>query len=257
MTCTDVQARELAERYVRNDLSEAEREEYELHFFECERCHAEVETIMAVRDALAHHPQPSLWIQSRGWLALAAALVLVVSAAVGWLLLKRDTAGPATTVSAPAAPPATATPVAELAQLAVVEPPPYEPRRFRGGSRAAFTAGMERYLARDYAAAIGLLERATRDEPEAEDAAFYLGASYLLENRAADAARVLSRFTSRPESDYAESAQFLLANAALKSGNPKAALRALDATIAFHGDYEAAAQRLRERLTALVPARVP
>ena len=56
MTCTDVQERDVAERYVLGRLDEAERDAFELHYFECASCYSRVQALGAVRDALARQP---------------------------------------------------------------------------------------------------------------------------------------------------------------------------------------------------------
>src|SRR3954468_24403768 len=153
MTCTDVVEHDLAERYLLGRLDEAERDAFEQHYFECARCYSQVQALGAVRDALARRPaRPGAgW---RTWMAIAAALVLTVSAAVAWKTLTGARAQPAATIAAsdPAAQQAAGTD--DLARLAAVAPPPYEPSQLRSGpAREAFTSGMTRYTARDFAGA--------------------------------------------------------------------------------------------------------
>ena len=134
--------------------------------------------------------------------------------------------------------------------------PPYEPRQFRSaGERGAFTAAMRDYMRRDYAGAIPGLERAMRDEPDAEDVRFYLGATLVLQDRPADGLSVLRPLAGKPESAYAEEAQFLIAKAYLRLGDLDQAASALDATVKMHGEREAEASRLRLRVAELQAGR--
>jgi tetratricopeptide (TPR) repeat protein len=251
MTCTDVEQRELAERYVSGSLDEAEREAFEQHYFECARCYTEVEALRAVREVLARQPRRSGFLRRPAWLAAAAALVLVTSSAIIWYAQRS---------SDPAAPPAPPVETArgtipprgeEIARLAAVTPPPYVPRRFRGAERADFEAGMRRYAAGDFRDAIPLLERAVGQEPATEDARFYLGASYLLDGRAQEAVTTLEPLGTTAESSYAEEAQFLIAKAHLHAGNLAAAGEALERTVAMRGEREQEARELHLQVAAI------
>lgn len=253
MTCNDVEQRDIAESYLLGTLDESEREAFERHYFECARCYSELEALRAVKDVLARHPRRAMPVH-RQWLALAAALFLIVATAVVWQVLRsRERAGaaPSSVASAPAEPSQPRLD-AEIAQLAQVPPPPYTPLRLRGGpERRAFTTGMERYTARDFAAAIAPLQRAVHEEPAAQDARFYLGASYLMTGYSNLAIATLTPLTQDPASTYAEEAQFLVAKACLQARDLPAAVAALDKTIAFHGDREREALDLRRRVAAV------
>ncbi len=254
MTCNDVEQREIAENYLLGRLDEAEREAFERHYFECARCYSELEALRAVKDVLARHPRRPALPNNRQWLALAAALFLVVSAVVVWQVARQREQVGAPSSAAVAAPSRSEHPRhdAEIAVLAQVTPPPYTPLRLRGGpERPAFTNGMRSYSSGDFAAAIVPLERAVREEPSAEDARFYLGASYLLTGAPGNAITTLTPLAKDANSSYSEEAQFLVAKAQLQTRDLPAALDALDKTIALHGDREQEARRLRERVAAL------
>lgn len=257
MTCTDVEQRDIAENYVLGRLTEADREAFEQHYFECSRCFAELEAVRAVRDALAQPPRRATPVRRWQWLAAAAALLLAVSAVIAWQALRfRNPAQPVTGATATVAGVPPSSDAEEIARLAAVAPPPYAPGRFRdGGERAAFTAGMRRYMAHDFAGAIRPLERAVRESSSAEDAHFYLGASYLLAGRSTNAITTLEPLAAQTRSPYAEEAQFLIAKASLQSGDLSAALAALDKTIAMRGDRVQDARALRDRVAALATPR--
>ncbi len=254
MTCNDVEQRDIAESYLLGTLDESEREAFERHYFECARCYSELEALRAVKDVLGRHPRRTMTV-NRQWLALAAALFLIVATALVWQVARsreRPGAAPSSVASAPAPPPEPPRLDAEIAELAQVPPPPYTPLRLRGGpERRAFTTGMEQYTARDFAAAIAPLQRAVHEEPAAQDARFYLGASYLMTGDSNRAIATLTPLTQDPASPYAEEAQFLVAKAHLQAKDLPAALAALDKTIAFRGDRAQEAETLRQRVAAL------
>jgi tetratricopeptide (TPR) repeat protein len=256
MTCTDVQERDLAEGYVLGRLDEAERDAFEQHYFECARCYSRVQALGAVRDALARQPRQS-GVRIPMWLGVAAALVLAVSAAVAWrTVATEDRPHSSAATAASEADARRRARTEEIARLALVTPPPYEPARLRsGGEREAFTSGMTRYAAGDVAGAIPLLRRALDETPSAEDVRFYLGASQLLNGQPAEAIDTLQRLAARAQSPYAEEAQFLIAKGHLRQGDLRAATADLDKTITMRGDRETDARAIRARVAELDAAR--
>jgi tetratricopeptide (TPR) repeat protein len=248
MTCTEVDERGLAEAYLLGRLSESERDAYEAHYFECARCYSELQALRDVQDALRATPAAAParpWV----WAAIAATLVLA-SSAIAWVALRPGTSGQASVIATAPAPPSLD--VQEMTRLAAVTPPPYEPRRLRSAEpREAFTSGMAKYRAGDYAGAVPLLERAVAQEPEADDARFYFGASQLLTGNAAAAIATLKRVADREGSPYAEEARFLTAKAHLRGSDVAAAIADLDRTIALHGAREQDAAALRDRLRSI------
>jgi TolA-binding protein len=257
MTCSEVEEHEIAEAYLLGRLDAADRDAFEEHYFECGRCYSHLQALRSVRDALAsvRAPAPLVRHVPWRWFAAAAAILVAIAAGVTWML--RTPGGnemaPAETVSRSAGTPGRSP---EVALLAEVTPPPYEPRQFRsGGEREAFTAAMRQYMRRDYAGAIPGLERAMTEEPDAEDVRFYLGASLILQGRPADGASVLRPLAVKAASPYAEEAQFLIAKASLRMGDLEQAAKALDATVKMHGDREGEASRLRLRVAELQAGR--
>jgi tetratricopeptide (TPR) repeat protein len=251
MTCTEVQERDIAEAYLLGRLDAAERDAFEQHYFECARCYSNLQAVRSVREALASLRAPVRRHIPWPWLAVAATMLVSAGAGIAWHLQTRAglQPAPAGTIAGSSSTPRLDT---QLARLADVTPPPYEPRRLRGaGEREAFIAGMRQYTRRDYAAAIPLLERALKDDPGAEDARFYLGAALLLHDRPADAVAALRPLAVKPDSPYAEEAQFLIAKAHIRSGELEAAATALEKTAQMHGEREAEASSLRARLAQL------
>lgn len=274
MTCEDIIERGIDEDYLLGRLNDAEREEFEQHYFVCDRCYTRLEQLRAVRDALAEPAGTGAvtgtFRRRREWQWLAAAAALAVAIGAAWLWRASRTEAPERTqVSATREAP-TPAPVPqsvprqqpdlpeEVMRLARVEPPPYSPSRLRGaapGPRESFERGMARYTRRDFVAAIPLLERAAQEDRGAEDARFYLGASYLLAGRQRDAIETWRANASTPASPFVEEARFLTAKAWLQLGDIPQARSALDQTIALRGDREREARMMRERLAkfAAVP----
>ena len=253
MTCSEVEEHEIAESYLLGRLDAADRDAFEEHYFECAQCYSHLQALRSVQDALAsvRAPAPRVRYVPWAWLAAAAAILVAVAAGIAWTLRTPGGNSPAPAETIGRSP---GTPVRspEVAVLAQVTPPPYEPRQFRsGGEREAFAAAMRQYMRRDYAGAIPGLERAMRDEPDAEDVRFYLGATLILQDRPADGASVLRPLAVKAGSLYAEEAQFLIAKAHLRMGDLEQAASALDATVKMHGDREAEAARLRRRVAEL------
>ena len=255
MTCEEIHARSLPEDYLLGRLPPADQEAYERHFFECDRCFAELEALRATASAL--HPQPSARTPYRAidirWLGLAAVLVLAVGTAV---VLMRERPAPPSVTTAVAPAPATAEPEAgrtdrsdTLKRLARFEPPPYAPPRLRSAAPDGdFQKGMERYLQRDYDGAVPLLQSASRDAAHADSARFYLGVSLILAGRADEGVRTLNVLAEDPQNVMAEDARFFSAHGHLQRGDVDRAAAALDRTIELQGDREKAARALRAEI---------
>jgi anti-sigma factor RsiW len=120
MDCSIVVRNELAERYLLGELSPAEQEWYEKHFFDCERCFMELRSLQAIQDTLRAVPPvvparrkefaPNPWWK---WIAAGA----VAASLVGAVLL-RPVAAPERVVGNQISPaPATAMPPATLGQV--------------------------------------------------------------------------------------------------------------------------------------------
>jgi anti-sigma factor RsiW len=56
MNCEQVTKEEISEKYLLGRLSEAEQGAFELHFFECERCFEEVESLRMLQTELRQNP---------------------------------------------------------------------------------------------------------------------------------------------------------------------------------------------------------
>jgi tetratricopeptide (TPR) repeat protein len=264
MKCEDVAGPDVASDYLLGVLPEEERDAYEAHFFECDRCFAELEVARSTQAVLKRESQASPPVpkpqRAAPWLPIAAALAAASIVGMLWRsgpppVLDPSPAGPASPApSAASMPPSSPGPLPDLSPLAQFDPPPYEPPRLRGAP-AADTAGFDRAMARyrrgDFAGAVPGLEEHLRRHADDQRAAFYLGVSLLATHQAEAAARRLERVASAGDSPYEEEAWYLLAKAHIERGDVGAAIAALDRTAALKGERAGEARALRERLAAL------
>src|SRR5262245_57724864 len=93
MDCERVSAEEIPERYLQGTLSDTDREVFELHYFECDRCFERVRALEAAQSELRRTPPvvtgarqsavgPSAWI--------AAAAVVVAAAGLAFWAIERN-----------------------------------------------------------------------------------------------------------------------------------------------------------------------
>lgn len=92
MNHQEARQRELAERYVRRDLSEPERIEFEEHFFACAECFDEVEALDRFRNAVKHAVDageyPAAESPKRAYAAgIGLAAAILFGALAGWSVL--------------------------------------------------------------------------------------------------------------------------------------------------------------------------
>jgi len=258
MTCDEIQARGIAEDFLHNRLTAQEREAYERHFFDCDRCFAGLEALRAVRAELVAQRSPAVPATavrstSNGWLALAAMLVIGAGGAI--FLMRTGSAPAPPPVTQPAentAPPIEARPDDAIARLARFDPPPYTPARLRSPAASAeFDAAMRRYAGADYAGAIRGLRSVSRDPDVGETARLFLGISLLMTEQFDEGVGVLNALGGDPRGALAEDARFFKARGELLRGNTAAAVAALDQTIALGGDREPEARALRQAIRSL------
>ena len=181
------------------------------------------------------------------WLGAAAAVALASMLTASWWSRPSRAPHPASAVvDTPR--PTEASPVMALwaIEAPVVRVPLSSldvPRSGNAGSSnaAAIVDALAPYQRGDYAGAIVALERVVRDQPEAADAFFYLGASYLMADRPAEALAPLARARSfSPAHRHAE-IDWYLATAEQRSGRPAASRARLAAICAGAGPFQARA----------------
>jgi tetratricopeptide (TPR) repeat protein len=240
MSCQQIYQSDFVEKYVRGEGSRGEREAFERHYFECQACYEKLRACRLLRAELQPEAVPWQGIRRRpgvrprrAWVVAIAASLALVAVGIGlWSQRQR------TPLSPPVPPvaepglvhPPSPEPIVSIADLARVEPPPYEVLRLRGPADEAtklFQDAMKRYAAADYVGAARGLERASRLDPQAPDPPFYLGICRLMLGDASAAVRELQRAVHTGDPASADEARFYLAKAHLKLEDVDAARREL------------------------------
>lgn len=242
MTCDEVAAQDLLDRYVQGTLTEEQRDAFERHYLGCVVCAAGVETLLHLREALqekGRRRSPVPW-----WAAAAAGLLVVALIAVWWGSRREPPAQVAGPDPAPSGAPA---PVEDpLLELAQVAPPAYEETVLRGGGADAFRQAMRLYLEGRYGEAIPGLKEAAIKDPHASEVWFFLGASHLLIGETEPALDALKTVAENRNSPFAEEARFYLAKALIRAHRVDEAKTELQKLAS--GPWAADARELLDRL---------
>jgi TolA-binding protein len=265
MNCQEVEDRDVAERYLLDELTEPERDEFEKHYFECESCFSQLQAGLMVQAELRRRPlarsQTGGALLRRMWAWTPALVAAALLFAVGiWWYSARANRPAQQASSAPARPnpeaaggqsqpPSPATP--SLEELARVEPPPYSAVVLRGAEDEAqetFRTAMQYYVKGDYAHAIPGLRAAVKASPQTARFNFYLGACYLLTDQTDSAITSFRKTVSLPDPSYSEPAHFYLAKAYLRKEETTAAEDELQKTVQLHGSKEAEAGEILQQL---------
>ena len=242
MNCESVQREHIAEQYLGGDLPEDRLVAYEEHYFQCDRCFAELRHLDEVRRALTMAPvaasaaRVSRHVRRRRWTWPAYA-ALAASLAVVSVLLQDfgSVKGPATPGAERNRPAQIAPQVRDttgvsrsgiLARLAQAEPPAFTPPVLRGSDAAwsaAYRQGMAAYAAGNYVAAAEKLRHAANIDPLRPDIAFFIAASELLAGHPVAAKTGFESVLALGDSAFADEAWFYLAKAQLALGDTDAA----------------------------------
>ena len=264
MDCEAVREESIVEAYLCGKLDEAAREAFELHYFECERCFAELEAVRSVQAALRLSPRGPLALPggrgapnsraasapsaARRWWVPAIAAAALVAAIIGAVRLTRPR--PAVTAlvttTAPAKPAAS-----QYAELARFDPPAYNHAVLRGAPKsgeADFAHAMDSYIEKDWPACRAALSGVAGEFPKLVAARYYLGICSLLSGHAADGEDALRQVIADGDTPYLEEAHFYLAKALLARGDAEQAKAELRKTIAMGGDLEPKASALAARI---------
>lgn len=241
MNCIEVRNDDTMERYLRGELSEGDSQQFEEHYFSCDDCYESLRDISAVQSELAKDRwavrearTSSGWPGAWTW-AWAAALILLAVGLTFWLRA-HEPLGLSEDV---------------LAELAAIEPPPFEPLSLRGPSEVEenpFEEAMIPYQEGDYLAAAESLELVVQSQPRDATALFYLGASYLLMDRQEEAIGSLGRVVDLGESRYLSWARLYRAKAHLGLGDVAAARSDLEAVVTGGGELAAQAKDILGQL---------
>ncbi len=247
MNCRRVASENIIEDYLAEKLSGTSRDAFELHYFECEECFEQLETLRLIRPILAKMPAPlaakaARQSRSFSWVWMAAAAVIVAVIFGYW---PRGGSGPET--SAVKAPP----PTVALLQLAEIQPAPYSPTVFRSASKPPgqdFERAMQHYQSRQWLDASEALLAFARRHPDVPAALHFAGISLLLAGKKEAALTALDRIIAMgSDSPFKEEAQFYRAQALLLSGRQDDAKAELKRLAGLHGDYEAQSRALLAR----------
>ena len=155
MNCKEVEKRDISDLYLLHRLTEAERDEFEKHYFDCDSCFAQLQAGLMVQAELQREPlarvQAGGAILRRIW-AFTPALVttaLLIAAGIWWYSARghqpAQLASSSPTKTTPEvsgqlqSPSSTASSLEELAR---VEPPPYTAVVFRGAQDGLLEIGM-------------------------------------------------------------------------------------------------------------------
>ncbi len=271
MDCEQVKREELVERYLSGELSEAEQDVFEQHYFDCVRCFEELRVLRSLQAGLERaeaavrtEPERAAW-PWRWALAGGLAGVIVLVGMRFWPQgpFGRGKHSPQVAAS-PRVPPqptpgvqpveSVPSPGPTLAALARVEPPDYTPALWRGTSDQAtvrFRQAMEFYQKKQYGEAIPGLREAAQLNPQAADVRFFLGACYLLNGLPKLAIKEFQRAVALGESPYLEDAHFYLAKAYFLKGNVAAAEKELETTVRLQGEREKQARDLLRKLKTI------
>jgi TolA-binding protein len=264
MNCKEAEERAILEGYLLDRLSEAERVEFELHYFECESCSSQLQSGLMVQAELQRQPLARSqkggplprWIWA--WTPAFVTIALLFAVGIWWYAARKQpsqqVSSSPTTASRPettaqSQPPSFEAP--SLEELARVEPPAYSPMVLRGGedeTQETFHKAMQYYVKGDYAHAIPSLRAAVQASPRTARSNFYLGACYLLTDQTDLAIESFRNTISVGDPAYSELAHFYLAKAYLRKKETIAAEDELQRTVRLHGSMEAEAEEILHQL---------
>jgi len=250
MDCTLIARQEFAERYSLGKLTPEQRELFERHYFECERCFNELQQLLAIRRELEAQPlNPPVPERKWAWPRIGWWPVLATAAAVVAVIIL----GPVYETSVPGQQ-GDGNRTATLAELARVEPPPYQALVMRGTHDAASTAfhvGMEAYRAGDFNTAALHLREAAATDPARPDFAFYLGVAELLIAQE-DAAQVeFERLLAMGDTPFAEEAHFYSGKVLLRQHRLAEATQQFQRAAGLEGPLQVEAQEVLQALARL------
>ncbi len=242
MTCQRVLTENLVERYLQGSLDPELRDDFELHYFACESCLAQLQTAQAIQPVLASTPPPPLRRRRPilPWLGLAAAAVVTV-ALLSW---PKPSPAPAPVAAVLPAEPATLL-------LSEIRPAPYSPTLFRDGASSPppeLAAAMSLYQDRQWGSAAQALALLSRQSPPNPVALHFAGISNLLAGHTEAALDALDRVIALGQNTpFEEEARFYRAQALLLLRRLPQARQELQRIVQGRGDYEAPARSLLNR----------
>jgi len=275
MVCESIEERDLIEQYLLGRLSDADRDAFEAHAFECDRCLNALETMRILQAELRRQratvaPEATATVSRWPWswqgALAAAAVILVVTLGIGWQLrhaapaqnsLTARTAGPATAPTSATPRDGIPPPIAPsdtVLALARIEPPRYVPLTTRGAEdeRARrFDRAMQDYSSGDYQRAATGLRRVLADDSGDVETSFFLGIALLMTDDVDGAIERFRAVMARGDSSFRQVASLDLAKALMRKGDLAAAEQELNRTITLPGSHQSDASDLLQRLQLL------
>jgi DNA-directed RNA polymerase specialized sigma24 family protein len=261
--CNGEPAQELGLAYLEGILRGEDLERFEDHTFECDLCHKEVSSLIAVRENLRQQTGPAVVAEKTSksfWPMLAGAVVLVLLLAGAYFVWQRSTANGN---NAGAQSPAQAYPlsteehaqsgVAALTQMADLSLPVYIAPTPQGeNANLHFLRGMNAYSSGDCDKVDKELSLVLPPSPHSNSANFYDGACLLHLGKSDDAFAKLSLVIAAGDIPEHESALYELAQVELTRNHLPEAHNVLVQVIALGGEHEAHARAEDAKLLPLI-----
>lgn len=242
MTCQRVLTENLVERYLQGALDPQLRDDFELHYFACESCLAQLQAVQAIQPILASTP-PAPLRRARPvlpWIGLAAAAAVTV-VLLSW---PKQASAPAPVAAVPS-------PAPGPLLLSEIRPAPYSPTLFRDGAGSPppeLAAAMRQYQDRQWRNAAQALALLSRESPPNPVALHFAGISHLLAGNTEAALDALDRVIILGQNTpFEEEARFYRAQALLLGRRLPEARQELQGIVQGRGDYEAPARLLLNR----------
>jgi len=256
MDCETIRKRHLAGEYRAGRLTAEEAEDYERHFFACDRCFAELRFEDHVADRISEEGSSLFAAEAgrekshrerepSGWRGLLDPARLRSARAAFGL---RAGVVAVTVVLAVLAVDHLSGPSSSVRDLWPPTAHPYLASELRGGAGSAeFRRGMEAYVAGRYEEAADWLRRSAEAAPRNGEVPFYLGVSLLMLEDAEGAAAALRTAVEHVPSSALY--RWYLAQAELKRGRVEAAEVELNRIVESGREYTDEAQRMLQRIS--------
>jgi hypothetical protein len=237
MNCEEIERKDILAAYITGKLPEAERDQFEEHFFGCEECLRSVEAARIARKVLVAQPVGRRAVH--WWIpALAAAAVLVVGIAIWRTGSTQHRPEVAVSVVQPVVQPS-------YDLLAKFDAPGYRPATLRSAGKASksFAAAMKLYSVGDFAAAAAGLRGIVGAEGE-----YYLGVSELLAGDRSGGIADLQKVIARGDTPYLSEGRFYLAKGLIGDGKLAEARVELEVLVKEKSELGPSASKLLAQL---------